>query len=155
MGPRRPSDPSIPAPEVVSSYPAEGAVVRPGYVVIRFTFNVAMSCDGVFLTPPPPRQLPCAADLRQDVLYSYDRRTLQMTCRVDRNTRYALRLNYDPTTLDAARLSNVAATRVRFMSVAGSPLKPFELAFSTSSGPGNKTEKDALAEEIASEAPAK
>jgi hypothetical protein len=148
MAPRRPPDASIPAPRVVSTYPAQGAVVRPGFVVVRFTFNVAMSCDGIFLSLPAPVQQPCAGGLRQVVMYSYDRRTIQMVCRVAKSTRYGLRLNYDPNN-DAARLNNVTAARVTFMSLAGAPLKRFELTFSTSSDPEVASQKDALAEEAA------
>ena len=147
LEPRHPPDRSIPAPQVVSTYPAQGAVVRPGAVVIRFTFNVAMSCDGIFLALPAMQQ-PCAGGNRQEVMYSYDRRTIQMTCHVAKNTRYGLRLNYDPN-FDTARLNNVAATRVDFASLAGAPLKRFELTFSTSSGPAVASVKEALAAEVA------
>src|ERR1700761_6253877 len=51
--PRLNRDTSIPKPVVESIFPAPGAVVRPGVLVVRITFNVAMSCNGVFLKNPP------------------------------------------------------------------------------------------------------
>jgi hypothetical protein len=132
---------------VVGTYPAQGAVVRPGYVVIRFTFNVAMSCDGVFFSMPSMQQ-PCGGTLRQVVTYSYDRRTIQMVCHVAKSARYGLRLNYDPN-FDADRLKYVTATRVNFTSLAGAPLKRFELSFSTSADAPLTTLKEALAAEAA------
>jgi hypothetical protein len=147
LEPRRPPDRSVPAPQVVSTYPAQGAVVRPGYVVIRFTFNVAMSCDGIFLGMPSMQQ-PCGGEARQVVTYSYDRRTIQMVCHVAKSTRYGLRLNYDPNH-DAARLNNVTATRVDFTSLAGAPLRRFELSFSTSAEAPLVTQMEALAAEAA------
>ncbi len=147
LGPRQPPDRSVPAPRVVSTYPAQGAVVRPGYVVIRFTFNVAMSCDGIFFGMPSMQQ-PCAGGLRQDVTYSYDRRTIQMVCHVAKSARYGLRLNYDPN-FDSNRLNNVTATRINFSSLAGAPLGRFELSFSTSAEAPLATQKEALAAEAA------
>jgi hypothetical protein len=46
-------------------------------------------------------------------------------------------------------LNPVTATRVFFMSLAGQPLKRFELSFSTSAGPRLTTQKEALAAEAA------
>jgi hypothetical protein len=145
MGPRHPPDKSIPKPEVVSTFPAQGAVVRPGYLVVRLTFNVAMSCDGVILARPPLNQ-PCDGSKLQRLVLSYDRRTIRMVCRVAEKTRYGLRLNYDPD-FTAERLNAVTATRVSFMSLAGAPLDRFELSFSTSSGLPVADLKEAEAEE--------
>jgi hypothetical protein len=130
LGPRHPPDKSIPAPVVMSTYPANGAVVRPGILVLRITFNVAMSCDGIFLTSPP-LQKPCGEARMQDVRLSYDRLTLRMKCVVAPNRRYGFRLNNDP---EHDQFRPSILRKVNFASLAGSPLQPFELTFSTSSG---------------------
>jgi len=131
LGPRRPPDKSIPAPVVESIYPAPGAVVRPGILVLRITFNVAMSCDGIFLTSPPLEK-PCGEARMQDLRLSYDRRTIRMKCVVAPNRRFGLRLNNDP---ERDQLRPGILRKVNFASLAGSPLQPFELTFETSSGP--------------------
>ncbi len=131
LGPRHPADKSIPAPVVQSIYPSPGAVVRPGILVLRITFNVAMSCDGIFLTSPPLEK-PCGEARVQDMRLSYDRMTIRMKCVVAPNRRYGLRLNNDPAH-DQFRPGILR--KVNFASLAGSPLQPFELIFSTSSGP--------------------
>jgi hypothetical protein len=148
MGPRQPPDRGVPPPAVVSTYPAQGAVVRPGILVIRLTFNVAMSCDGVFLAVPPLNK-PCDGSKLQQFVLSYDRRTIRMLCHVAAKTRYGLRLNYDPN-FDTARLNPVMAVRANFMSLAGAPLDRFELTFSTSSSPPVTDPKEAEGEEAAS-----
>lgn len=162
LGPRRPADLSIPAPRVVSTFPAEGAVVRPGLLVVRLTFNVAMSCDGVFLTRPPLDK-PCSGQATQEFVLSYDRLTLWMICTVARNTRYGLRLNYDPAyDVNRAplfdRLPPAVVSKATFRSLAGRPLERFELTFSTSAGPEITTQQEALAEDaqapVQREAPA-
>lgn len=131
MGPRHPPDKDVPAPVVESTFPAKGAVVRPGILVLRITFNVAMSCNGLFLSRSPLVK-PCGEARMQDFRLSYDRRTIRMKCVVSPNKRYGFRMNDDPSydQLRPGILSNV-----NFMSLAGFPLQPFELDFSTSSGP--------------------
>lgn len=131
LGPRDRADRSIPPPVVESSYPAPGAVVRPGILVVRLTFNVAMSCNGIFLKRPPMDK-PCDNPQRQVFMLSYDRKTLRMTCKVSPNRRYGFRLNTDPA-YDQFRPDVVS--NANFISLAGSPLQPFELTFTTSAGP--------------------
>jgi hypothetical protein len=125
VGPRRPADKGVPPPAVVSTFPAEGAVVRPGLVVLRFTFNVAMSCDGLFQSLSALAR-PCGGSNPQHTVLSFDRTMIRMPCIVGRNMRYGLRMNPAP-----AR----GTGRERFSSLAGLPLEPFQLTFSTSSGP--------------------
>jgi hypothetical protein len=131
LAPRLRPDKSIPPPVVESIYPADGAVVRPGVLIVRITFNVAMSCNGIFLKRPPMDK-PCDNPQRQVFMLSYDRRTIRMRCKVSPNRRYGFRLNDDPA-YDQLRPDIVP--NVDFISLAGSPLRPFELAFTTSSGP--------------------
>ena len=131
LRPRHPPDKSIPEPVVVSTFPPRGAVVRPGILVLRITFNVAMSCDGIFLTSPPLEK-PCGEARVQDMRLSYDRMTIRMKCTVAPNRRYGLRLNNDP---EHDQLKPSTLQKVNFASLAGSALQPFELTFSTSSCP--------------------
>jgi hypothetical protein len=141
--PRLTPDKSIPPPVVESIYPADGAVVRPGILVVRITFNVAMSCDGIFLKRPPMEK-PCDNPQRQVFMLSYDRKTMRMICRVSPNKRYGFRLNTDPA-YDHFRPDIVP--KVNFISLAGSPLRPFELTFTTSSGPETTSVEAAEAED--------
>jgi hypothetical protein len=131
FAPRPKPDKSIPPPVIESIYPTDGAVVRPGVLVVRITFNVAMSCDGIFLKRPPMDK-PCDNPQRQVFMLSYDRKTIRMRCQVSPNRRYGFRLNNDPAH-DQFRSDIVP--KVNFISLAGSPLQPFELTFTTSSGP--------------------
>lgn len=144
MGSRHPPDKDVPAPVVESTFPAKGAVVRPGVLVLRITFNVAMSCNGVFLSRSPLEK-PCGEARLQDFRLSYDRRTLRMKCIVSPNRRYGLRMNNDPS-YDQFRPDILG--KVNFMSLAGFPLQPFELDFSTSSGPEVVSVEAAEAEDV-------
>ena len=59
LEPRRPADPDIPPPKVVSTYPAKGAVVRPGVLVLRLTFDLPMGCEIEVVSPADyPHSLP-------------------------------------------------------------------------------------------------
>jgi hypothetical protein len=131
MGPRHPPDKDVPAPVIESTFPAKGAVVRPGVLVLRITFNVAMSCNGVFLSHAPLER-PCGEARLQDFRLSYDRRTIRMKCVVSPNRHYGLRMNHDPT---PDQLRPDILGKVNFVSLAGTSMQPFELEFSTSSGP--------------------
>ena len=46
-------NPEFPPPKVVSSFPAKGAVVRPGIVILRVTFDKPMACPGLLDTHAP------------------------------------------------------------------------------------------------------
>jgi hypothetical protein len=131
LGPKLPADRGIPRPRIVSSFPAPGAVVRPGILVLRITFDMPMSCDGIFQEDPPWRK-PCPGSVQRLAL-SYDRRTIRMACLVDGNTRYGLRMNATPS--------------FRFVSLAGWPSPPYELTFSTSSQAEVTTLEEAQAQD--------
>lgn len=140
LGPRSAHpDPTIPKPRVVESFPAQGAVVRPGLLVLRLTFNVAMSCDGLFQAAAPLEK-PCRADRRQHVVLSFDRRTLRMACVVEPGRAYGLRLN-------PGGLLGGLRGKAPFKSLAGWPAAPFELTFSTSSGAPAASLEEAEAED--------
>jgi hypothetical protein len=103
-------------PAVVSTFPSEGQMVRPGIVVMRVTFDRPVACAGGFSNNPPLPN-PCP-DRVQRMVLSYDRRTVRTVCVVDPDTQYAVRLNRDPG--DA------------FRTVDGATGEPFDLKFSTS-----------------------
>jgi hypothetical protein len=128
---RRPADPDIPAPKVVSTFPANGAVVRPGILVLRVTFDLPMSCEGL-LTEAAPARNPCPGSTRE-MLLSYDRRTFRTVCTLDQNTRYGLWTNH--------------GFFHKFTSLAGRPSDSYKLTFATSSQTPVVTVKDALAED--------
>jgi len=132
LEPRRPADASVPAPKVVSSFPAPGAVVRPGKLVVRITVDLPMACGGTFLDAPPLRA-PFAGGDRL-VKLSFDRKTFRIEGYADKNRSYGLWLNLAP---------------VRdFVGLSGQPLEPYGLTFSTSSGPAVTTVAEALAEDV-------
>jgi hypothetical protein len=119
-------------PKVVSSYPAKDAVIRPGLLVVRVTFDQPMTCDGFFLRDAP-RQSPCPGDL-QEMLLSYDRRTVRTVCVVQPNAEYGLSLSEDPNAKS-------------FVGLSGLPSMPYRLDFVTSEGPSVTTVCDALAQD--------
>jgi hypothetical protein len=137
LRPRRPPDTAVPAPEVVSTFPAEGAVVRPGLLVLRFTFNVAMSCDGLFQRLDR-LAMPCDGGDVQWTDLTYDRTTIRMPCFVRPDTRYGIWMN-------PGRGRELNSRR--FSSLAGRPLESFRLTFSTSSGPSVGDIKEAETED--------
>ncbi len=117
-------------PRVVSSFPARGSVVQPGLLVLRVTFNQAMACDGM-LTAAPPLENPCPGAV-QEMLLSYDRKTVRTVCQVAANTQYGVWLSQDP----------VARS---FVGLTGLPSEPYRLNFSTSGGPAVRSVCEAMA----------
>lgn len=111
---RRPADPGIPPPTLVSTFPANGAVVRPGLLVVRMTFDLPMACPGL-MDRHSKLLNPCPAPLDQPVI-SLDKRTFLTVCRVAKGSHYGLWLR-------------------RFTSQAGYPSSTQELVFDTSSEP--------------------
>ncbi len=132
LQPRRPPSPDVPAPKVVSTFPAKGAVVRPGRLVLRITFDLPMACDGTFLDAPQLKSPLSWGD--RVVKLTRDRKTFRIEGRVEKNSAYGLRLNHAPTR--------------DFVGLSGQPLEPFDLDFTTSSGPEVVTIKEALAQDV-------
>jgi hypothetical protein len=77
-------------PRVVATFPARGAVVRPGLVVVRVTFDQPMACDASFdgVSDLPN---PCPGRWRE-VTLSQDRRSFRTVCEVRAGTRYRMTL---------------------------------------------------------------
>lgn len=107
-------------PKVVDVFPARGAVVRPGLLMVRVTFDQPMTCEGRF-DPVPSLPDPCPGATRE-MLLSYDRRTVRTVCVVEPGTKYGFSLGQDPT----------APT---FIGLAGLPAAPATVSFSTADGP--------------------
>lgn len=128
---RRPAETDIPPPKLVSSYPARGAEVRPGILVLRLTFDLPMTCEGL-LDNHAPLVNPCPAPLHEP-LRSFDRRTFLTVCKIDKSTHYGLWLNRDD--------------QRRFTSLAGRSAAANELVFDTSAGPEITSIDEALAQD--------
>lgn len=119
LGPDRMGERAVP-PKVVSTFPGKGAVVRPGLLVVRVTFDQPMACEGA-LTHAPPLENPCPG-LPQEMLLSLDRRTVRTVCVVAPDTQYGLWVSQDPTALS-------------FVGLGGLPSQAYRLTFSTSAEP--------------------
>ncbi|WP_394760854.1 hypothetical protein [Phenylobacterium sp.] len=119
-------------PKVVSSFPARDAVVRPGLIVMRVTFDKPMACAGRLagLSPWPS---PCPGGT-QSMLLSFDRRTVRTACAAAADSHYGVSLNRD---LDGDA----------FLGVAGLPAESRAFGFTTSSGPAVGSVCEALAED--------
>ena len=113
---------------MVSTFPADGAVIRPGLLVLRVTFDTPMSCRG-FFTARPPFHDPCP-DARQHWVVSFDRRTIRAICHVDAAGHYGVRMSDQPDS--------------RFYSLRGRPLDIYEFSFTTSDGAEILTTSDSL-----------
>lgn len=119
-------------PKVVSVFPARGAVVRPGLLVVRITFDQPMACEGgLDVLPPLPN--PCPGRERQ-MLLSLDRRTVRTMCIVEPEAQYGFSLGQDPN----------AKT---FLGLGGLPTEVAKISFSTSSGPRVSGVCEALAQD--------
>ena len=125
-------DPLTPSPHVVSTFPAHGAVVRPGVMYLRVTFDEPMSCKGFFVALGRMRS-PCNRD-RQIWLLSFDRRTIRTLCHTEPNSDYGVRIGNEP--------------GAQFISLAGHQMEPYEFTFSTSTGPLVTTASMSLSEDV-------
>jgi hypothetical protein len=120
-------------PHVVSVFPAKGAVVRPGIVVVRVTYDRPMSCDASFggISDLPN---PCPGNWR-DVTMSEDGRSFRTACAVAPNGRYRLVLR-------------------SFKSEGNVIAAPYEVSFSTSATALIGSIREALAEDASGAATA-
>jgi hypothetical protein len=121
-------DRSAPRPRVVSTFPANGAQVRPGVLVLRITFDRPMSCSG-FFTGIPKLKNPCPLGHQQWTL-SFDRKVIRTVCRVEPTGAYGVGVSGNP---DAT-----------FLSLAARPLEPYEFRFTTSAAPDVLTTGESL-----------
>ncbi len=105
LQPRNPPDPDVPAPKLVSTFPAQGQVVRPGLLDLRFTFDLPMACVGGVEVkagaPDPCGQLQTkkTADGGLDSwktekrVQTWDRHTMRFVCQVEPGKRYVVFIN--------------------------------------------------------------
>ena len=126
-------DPTAPTPRIVSSFPAPDAVIRPGILVVRLTFDRPMTCDG-FIVDAPPLQNPCPPR-RQHMSLSFDRRTVRVLSKTEPGMSYGLRIG--------------AAPAQQFHSLEGRSPEAFKVSFRTSSEDLMATIEEALAQDTA------
>lgn len=132
-------DPDVAPPKIVSTFPAQGDVVRPGVLVVRITFDRPMSCDGFFFSDPILNQ--ACRKIEQDMLLSLDRMTVRTICHPPGSSTFSLWLNENPASGPRPNLKN------QFISLAGWPAQPLRLEFSTSGARRVRTLREALLED--------
>ncbi len=122
--------PTLP-PKVVASYPAEGAAVAPGVVVLKLTFDQRMLATGFDLgpvegaEPPPCLKTPRLLD---------DGRTFVLLCTLRAGKSYALALNAAPPSDGANNgFANYAERRaapssLSFTTTRGEPIRSLDEA---------------------------
>jgi hypothetical protein len=116
-------------PKVVATFPAEGAVVRPGLVVVRVTFDQPMACDASF-DGSSDLPNPCPGRWRE-VTISQDRHSFRTVCEVKAGTRYRL-------TLRSFRNSHglTIPTDVTFSTSGAAPIATIQQALAEDAGAG-------------------
>jgi hypothetical protein len=91
LPPRSPADQDVPAPKLVSTYPADGQTVQPGYAVLRLTFDLPMACRGSL---PQNLLAACFADGIEIWHESFDRKSLMIACDLKPGAHYELGINH-------------------------------------------------------------
>jgi hypothetical protein len=119
-----------PAPRIVSTFPTEGQVVRPGLLIVRITFDRPMTCGGFlqdlagFANPCPPQT--------QTFIQSFDHKTIRTLCVTHAGQAYGVVLG------DRSEA---------FVSLDGQKAGLLPLRFSTSDAPAQTSVQGALAED--------
>lgn len=119
------------SPRIVGTFPADNAVIRPGLLVVRITFDRPMTCSG-FLMDRAPLRSPCPL-ARQKMVLTFDRRTIRLLCETTANTTYGLRIGDE--------------MFHAFTSLEARPAAPQELTFTTNDGPRIEGVPEALAQD--------
>jgi hypothetical protein len=116
-----------PGPAVKATYPAPGAVVPAGVLVLKVAFDQPMTPKAWAYGPAEGGAFPqCLADPR----LLADQRTYVLLCTVSVGQAYAVQINPAP----------------RFASAGGRPAQPYVLKFSTGEGDATRGLHDALAQ---------
>ncbi len=102
---------------MLSSYPVKGAIVRPGILILRITFDKPMTCAGL-LDARVGFHNPCPAPLISP-LFSRDRRTFLTVCIVSPHGWGVEQITDNPYGLKLDK----------FISLSGQPLKPSDVDF--------------------------
>ena len=122
----RPADPDVPPPKLIGTYPKDGGIVRPGIVVIRFTFDEEMRCAWGYHWNASGKYNPCH---RTIILYP-GRRVFKAVCQAFPGDNITLDLNGDG--------------RGRFRNSHGTPLAPVEVKFRVDTNTSIRTVHEAL-----------
>lgn len=131
------SEPEARPPRIVTTFPARGAVVRPGVLILRVTFDQPMSCKGFFASAPEIKN-PCPGD-RQYWVLSFDRRTIRTACRTEPGRHYGVRVSDN---------SLAADSKTTFISLSGKRPTPYVLTFDTSLDTPVGTASESLGEDL-------
>jgi hypothetical protein len=155
LQPRNPPDPDVPAPRLVSTFPAQGQTVRPGLIEVRFTFDLPMACVGGLEIKDGARN-PCT-DLEINPATAFkhhddhplldqpgaehwsqpwDRHSMRFLCQVEPGKRYILMIN-------KARVATNHPPWPKFKGLGGKETEPFELTFWTSNDAPVQTQDEA------------
>jgi hypothetical protein len=136
LQPRDPPDPDVPAPKLISTFPAQGQTVRPGVLEVRFTFDLPMACT-VGVEVKDATRNPCSdPDLTEHWLQPWNRRSLRVRCRVEPGKRYILMIN-------KPRINANHTPLPKLMGLGGKATEPYELTFWTSHGAPVQTQDEA------------
>ncbi len=119
--------PADSAPRVVDSYPAQGAVVPPGFVRVRVSFDAPMSCFSEVATDGGETD-PCQPDGTWELP---GRRSFVMQCQLQPSTDYRMRFR--------------RTEGKGFIGMSGRPAEPYDLSFTTSAGLAVSSMTQALA----------
>ncbi|WP_174299417.1 hypothetical protein [Caulobacter sp. S45] len=114
------------SPRVLDSHPAQGGVTAPGFVRVRVSFDAPMSCFSE-VTSDGGESDPCQPDGTWELP---GRRSFVMQCRLEPSTDYRMRFR--------------RAEGQGFVGLSGRPAEPFDLSFSTSSGPSVTSPEQAV-----------
>jgi hypothetical protein len=136
LEPRNPPDPEVPAPKMVSTFPAQGQTVRPGLLEVRFTFDLPMACMGGVEIKDGSRN-PCTELMTQHLTQPWDRHSMRYRCRVEPGKRYVLMIN-------KTRVGDVDhGPWPKMLGLGGKPTEPYELTFWTSNDAPVQTQDEA------------
>lgn len=112
------------SPVLADSFPADGAEVRPGLLIIRLTFDKPMTCDGV-LTAMRRVDMPCRRSQRMAL--SFNQRTIRVACLAEAGKTYGFRLSEVTTQTFVSQDGGVAKGQgVRFSASSGEPVLTLE-----------------------------
>ena len=130
--------PAAQPPAVIDSYPHPGAVVAPGRLLVRISFDAPMSCYSEVTTEGGVAD-PCEPSGNWE---APGRRSWIMQCRLEPDTTYKMHFR--------------KAGGPGFIGLSGRPATPFDLAFTTSHAPPTLTEEAAARSDVGApgEAPA-
>ncbi len=125
--------PSDVAPKVVDSYPEPGAVVAPGYILVRVSFDAPMSCYSEVTVDGGGDDDPCEPTGTWELPA---RRSWIMQCRLKPDTTYALSFKkVDGAGFVGLSGRRAAPYRLAFTTSNASPTPTFEAAHAADPGP--------------------